>query len=60
MKNPLGTGGAVIKSLKYLNNNFFILYGDNYLNFDIKKCLRKKVFQQWLCIKIIISLIKAM
>ena len=41
-KKPLGTGGAVIKSLKYLNNNFFILYGDSYLNFDIKKLLKKK------------------
>ena len=41
-KKPLGTGGAVIKSLKYLNNNFFILYGDSYLNFDIKKMLKKK------------------
>ena len=39
---PLGTGGAVNKSLKFLNNNFFILYGDSYLNFDLKKMFKEK------------------
>lgn len=37
---PLGTGGAVLKSLKYLKNNFFIIYGDSYLNFKIKKIIK--------------------
>ena len=39
---PLGTGGAVKKSLKFLKNNFFILYGDSYLNFDLNKMLKEK------------------
>jgi NDP-sugar pyrophosphorylase family protein len=30
----LGTGGAIRNALKYLNNNFFILYGDSYLDID--------------------------
>ncbi len=34
---PLGTGGAVLKSLDYLKDKFFIIYGDSYFNFDIKK-----------------------
>ena len=37
---PLGTGGAVLKSLKYLKKNFFIIYGDSYLNFKIKKIIK--------------------
>jgi|TARA_B100001093_G_scaffold508966_1_gene572125 D-glycero-alpha-D-manno-heptose 1-phosphate guanylyltransferase len=36
-KKLLGTGGAIIKSIKFLKNNFFILYGDSYLNFDLNK-----------------------
>ena len=39
---PLGTGGATLKALKYLNKNFFIIYGDSYLNFDLKKIIKKK------------------
>jgi len=31
----LGTGGAIKKVLKYMNKNFFILYGDSYPNFNI-------------------------
>lgn len=31
----LGTGGAIKKILKYMNKNFFILYGDSYPNFNI-------------------------
>jgi len=38
---PLGTGGATFKSLKYLKNNFFIIYGDSYLNFKPKKLVKK-------------------
>ena len=41
-KNPLGTGGAVIKSLRYLKNNFFIIYGDSYLNFDLRNIINNK------------------
>ncbi len=39
---PLGTGGATFKSLKYLKNNFFIIYGDSYLNFKLKNLEKKK------------------
>lgn len=39
---PLGTGGAVLKSLDYLKNNFFIIYGDSYLNFAIKKLKKQE------------------
>ena len=40
-KKSLGTGGAVIKSINLLKNNFYILYGDSFLNFDLRK-LKKK------------------
>ncbi|MDC3076991.1 sugar phosphate nucleotidyltransferase [Candidatus Pelagibacter sp.] len=36
-KKPLGTGGATINSLKFLDKNFYIIYGDSYLNFSLKK-----------------------
>ena len=39
---PLGTGGAILKSLKFMEKNFFILYGDSYLNFDLKKMKNNK------------------
>ena len=32
--NPLGTGGAIRKSLPLLDNPFFVLYGDSYLPCD--------------------------
>lgn len=38
---PLGTGGAIIKSLKYLSNNFFVIYGDSFLNFSLNKLKNK-------------------
>ena len=41
-KSPLGTGGAVTKSLRYLKKNFFIIYGDSYLNFDLKNIINNK------------------
>ena len=41
-KKPLGTGGAIIKSLRFLKKNFYIIYGDSYLNFDLKKLAKKK------------------
>lgn len=36
-KKPLGTGGAVINSLKYLKNFFFIIYGDSYLRANLNE-----------------------
>ena len=41
-KKLLGTGGAVVNSLKYLKKNFFIIYGDSYLNFNLKKMVNKR------------------
>ena len=35
-KNLLGTGGAVKKSIKFLKKNFYVIYGDSYLNFKLK------------------------
>ena len=32
----LGTGGAVKKALKFLDENFFILYGDSYVRINLK------------------------
>ena len=43
-EKPLGTGGAVINSLKYLKKNFFIIYGDSYLNFNLNKMVSKRKF----------------
>ena len=40
-KRPLGTGGATIKSLRSLKKNFFIIYGDSYLNFNLRKLVKK-------------------
>ena len=42
MEKPLGTGGATFKSLKYLKNNFLIIYGDSYLNFQLNKLVKKR------------------
>jgi NDP-sugar pyrophosphorylase family protein len=33
---PLGTGGAIRKSLNFLNGPFFVVYGDSYLPCDYK------------------------
>ena len=41
-KKPLGTGGAVINSLNYLKKNFFIIYGDSYLRFNLNKLYSNK------------------
>lgn len=32
----LGTGGAIKNSLKFFSNNFFIIYGDSYLDAEFK------------------------
>ena len=41
---PLGTGGAINKSLKYLKKNFFVIYGDSYLNFNLNRMANKTNF----------------
>ena len=33
---PLGTGGAIRKAFNKLRKNFFVMYGDAYLDFDYK------------------------
>jgi len=35
-EKPLGTGGAVKKALSLLGDNFFVMYGDSYLNIDFR------------------------
>ena len=35
-KKLLGTGGAINKSVKFLKNHFYVIYGDSYLNFELK------------------------
>ena len=39
---PLGTGGAIRKSIKFMKQNFFIIYGDSYLNFRLTKLIKNK------------------
>jgi len=46
-KRLLGTGGAVLKSINYLKKNFFIIYGDSYFNFKLKKLVKKKKFSYY-------------
>ncbi len=41
---PLGTGGAINKSLKYLKKNFFVIYGYSYLNFNLNRMANKTNF----------------
>ena len=57
-KKLLGTGGAVLKSLKFLKNNFYVLYGDSYLTLNLKNFKKPKIFHQWQYLKMIINLIK--
>ena len=40
-KNKLGTGGAIKKILNILEENFFVIFGDSYLDVDYKKIYRK-------------------
>ena len=35
-KSLLGTGGAIKKSIKDLREYFYVIYGDSYLNFELK------------------------
>jgi NDP-sugar pyrophosphorylase family protein len=36
-KTILGTAGVVISNIKKFDDNILVLYGDNYINYDIKK-----------------------
>jgi NDP-sugar pyrophosphorylase family protein len=40
-KRKLGTGGAIINANKYLQNNFFIIYGDSWLDINYRKIGKK-------------------
>ena len=40
-KKELGTGGALINAKKYLDDIFFITYGDSYLNINYKNIYKK-------------------
>ncbi len=41
-KKLLGTGGAIFNCLKFLKTNFFVIYGDSYLNFNLTKLIKQK------------------
>ena len=38
---PLGTGGAIVKALPLLSESFIVLYGDSYLNVELKPIVKK-------------------
>ena len=40
-KNLLGTGGAIVKAVKYLNKNFIIQYGDTLLDINYELFFKK-------------------
>ena len=40
-KKLKGTGGAIKQALQYLGENFFVLYGDSYLNINYKDFFKK-------------------
>ena len=50
-KNLLGTGGAIKKSIKFLKDYFYVIYGDSYLNFNLNNLKSKVKFPQWQFIK---------
>ena len=43
-KKLLGTGGAILKSIKFLKDQFFVIYGDSYINFKLKEFKKDKKF----------------
>ena len=43
-KKPLGTGGAIKKALPLLSKNFFVIFGDSYLDVDYLKIYKKFLF----------------
>ena len=40
-KKPLGTGGAILNAYKYLEDNFFIIYGDSWFKVNFNKVAKK-------------------
>jgi len=42
----LGTGGALKKAERFLNDNFIMMNGDSYLDIDYKKVLKKYYFEE--------------
>jgi len=59
-KRRLGTGGAIINAYRYLHDNFFITYGDSWLDINYKKIGNKLVNSKYSCLMTVIngSLIK--
>lgn len=59
-KRRLGTGGAILNAKKYLHDNFFITYGDSWLDINYKKIANELVNSKYCCIMTVIksSLIK--
>ena len=43
----LGTGGAIKKVLKFINKDFFILYGDSYLPIDFSSVEKAFFNSKW-------------
>jgi len=43
-KYALGTGGSILNAMKYLPNEFFVLYGDSYLNINYRT-----VYNEYIC-----------
>lgn len=41
-KNPLDTGGALNQLRKKINNNFILINGDSFVDYDVKKFLKNK------------------
>ena len=41
-----GTGGAIKNCLKYLKNNFFVIYGDSYLSINYNKVYKKFLYSK--------------
>ena len=39
-KKLLGTGGAIKNSLKYISDEFFVMYGDSYLDVNLNEMLQ--------------------
>ena len=36
VKKLLGTGGAIKKAFQFITDEFFVMYGDSYLDVDLK------------------------
>lgn len=44
--NLLGTGGAIKNAIKYLDDDFFVIYGDSFLPINFNNVLRRFRFQK--------------